>query len=60
MGTDKKTVAKNTNAIKIIYRERKKVYADQCLVCHQADGGGGAEYESSIDKTKWVLGDKPN
>jgi mono/diheme cytochrome c family protein len=36
----------------------KKVYADQCLTCHQVDGGGVQDMTPTLIKTKWVLGDK--
>ena len=36
----------------------KKVYAEQCLACHQADGGGVSDMNPPLIKTKWVLGDK--
>jgi mono/diheme cytochrome c family protein len=37
----------------------KKVYGDQCLSCHQVDGGGVQGMNPPLIKTKWVLGDKP-
>ena len=36
----------------------KQVYAEQCLSCHQADGGGVSNMNPPLIKTKWVLGDK--
>ncbi len=36
----------------------KKVYAEQCLSCHQVDGGGVPHMIPPLIKTKWVLGDK--
>jgi mono/diheme cytochrome c family protein len=36
----------------------KKVYAEQCLACHQVDGGGVSGMNPPLIKTKWVLGDK--
>ena len=36
----------------------KKVYAEQCLVCHQAGGTGVQNMHPPLIKTKWVLGDK--
>jgi mono/diheme cytochrome c family protein len=36
----------------------KKVYLEQCLTCHQADGGGVSNMSPPLIKTKWVLGDK--
>lgn len=36
----------------------QQVYADQCLTCHQADGGGVQNMNPPLIKTKWVLGDK--
>ncbi|MEO5997419.1 MAG: c-type cytochrome [Chitinophagaceae bacterium] len=34
------------------------VFAQNCLGCHQADGGGVPNLNPSLIKTKWVLGDK--
>jgi mono/diheme cytochrome c family protein len=36
----------------------QKVYADRCLTCHFADGGGVQRLNPPLIKTKWVLGDK--
>jgi mono/diheme cytochrome c family protein len=36
----------------------KQVYLQQCLACHQADGGGVQNMNPPLVKTKWVLGDK--
>ncbi|MEJ7739177.1 MAG: c-type cytochrome [Chitinophagaceae bacterium] len=37
----------------------KEVYTQNCLACHQADGGGVPRLNPPLIKTKWVLGDKP-
>ena len=36
----------------------KSVYAQTCLTCHQADGGGVANLNPPLIKTTYVLGDK--
>src|ERR1700759_4132844 len=36
----------------------KQVYLEQCLACHQVDGGGVPNMTPPLIKTKWVLGDK--
>lgn len=36
----------------------KKVYVKNCLVCHQADGGGVPGLNPPLGKTDWVTGDK--
>ena len=35
------------------------VYKQYCLSCHQPDGGGMPNLNSSLSQTSWVLGDKP-
>ena len=37
----------------------KAVYAQYCLSCHQADGGGVDNLNPPLSKTTWVLGEKP-
>ncbi len=36
----------------------KAIYAQNCLSCHQADGGGVDSMNPPLAKTTWVLGDK--
>ena len=36
----------------------KALYAQSCLSCHQADGGGVERMNAPLAKTAWVLGDK--
>lgn len=36
----------------------KTLYAQNCLSCHQADGGGVDRMNAPLTKTTWVLGDK--
>ena len=36
----------------------KLVYAQNCLTCHQADGGGVSNMNPPLIKTSYVLGDK--
>jgi mono/diheme cytochrome c family protein len=36
----------------------KALYATNCVVCHQADGGGVGNLNPPLVKTSWVLGDK--
>jgi mono/diheme cytochrome c family protein len=37
----------------------KSVYVQNCLSCHQADGGGVEGMNPPLSKTDYVLGDKP-
>nr|WP_230687843.1 cytochrome c [Hymenobacter ruricola] len=37
----------------------KAVYTQNCLSCHQADGGGVDGLNPPLSKTDYVLGDKP-
>jgi mono/diheme cytochrome c family protein len=50
----------NAEPIKIIALEPpgKKVFDENCLACHQADGRGVPGMNPPIVKTEWVLGDK--
>ena len=54
----KKPAASGSSAVKLSIERGKKVYAEQCLTCHQADGGGVQNMNPPLIKTKWVLGDK--
>ncbi|MBW3128714.1 c-type cytochrome [Hymenobacter profundi] len=36
----------------------KKVYTQNCLTCHMADGGGVQNMNPPLSKTSYVLGDK--
>ena len=36
----------------------EEVFAQYCLGCHQANGGGVPNLNPPLIKTKWVLGDK--
>ncbi|OGX88518.1 c-type cytochrome [Hymenobacter glacialis] len=36
----------------------KTLYVQNCLSCHQADGGGVDRINAPLTKTTWVLGDK--
>lgn len=36
----------------------QKVYADNCLSCHQADGGGIPNMNPPLIKTEYIMGDK--
>ncbi|MBS1668495.1 MAG: cytochrome c [Bacteroidetes bacterium] len=49
---------KQRNKLAASIERGKKVYADQCLTCHQADGLGVQNMNPPLVKTKWVLGDK--
>jgi mono/diheme cytochrome c family protein len=46
------------NTLQMIMERGKKVYAEQCLVCHMADGTGVPGMNPPLLKTKFVLGDK--
>jgi mono/diheme cytochrome c family protein len=48
----------NKNLLKASLERGKKEYAEQCLSCHQVDGGGVQNMNPPLTKTKWVLGDK--
>jgi mono/diheme cytochrome c family protein len=54
----KKPAPASSGTVKLSIERGKKIYADQCLVCHQADGGGVQNMNPPLTKTKWVLGDK--
>ena len=54
----KKPAAASSSAVKLSIERGKKIYADQCLVCHQANGLGVQNMNPPLSKTKWVLGDK--
>lgn len=41
-----------------IAEDGKTVYAQNCLSCHQADGGGVPNMNPPLIKTDYVLGDK--
>jgi len=56
MGDGGQTPSGNTQTA--LMERGKKIYADQCLTCHQVDGGGVQEMNPPLMKTKWVLGDK--
>jgi len=45
-------------ALKASMDRGKQVYLEQCLACHQVDGGGVQGMNPPLVKTKWVLGDK--
>ncbi|MBC7587609.1 MAG: cytochrome c [Chitinophagaceae bacterium] len=36
----------------------KKIYAKECLSCHQADGGGVPRLNPPLSESSWVVGDK--
>ncbi len=50
--------APNKAAIQASIANGKQVYATQCLMCHQEDGGGVLNLNPPLTKTKYVLGDK--
>ena len=56
--TKKPAPAQNKNELQASMERGKLVYAQQCLACHQADGGGVQNMNPTLIKTKWVLGDK--
>lgn len=51
--------AASSNPLNASVTRGKAVYAANCLVCHQADGGGVGNLNPPLIKTTWVLGDKP-
>lgn len=48
----------NKNATQVSIERGSKVYYQQCLTCHQADGGGVQNMNPPLIKTKWIVGDK--
>jgi mono/diheme cytochrome c family protein len=48
----------NGVGLKASIERGKKVYAEQCLSCHQVDALGVSGMTPPLVKTKWVLGDK--
>ncbi len=50
--------AQNKNSLRVSLERGKKVYSEQCLSCHQVDGGGVQNMNPPLIKTKWILGDK--
>jgi mono/diheme cytochrome c family protein len=48
----------NKNALQLSIERGKKVYFEQCLSCHQADGLGVQNMNPPLVKTKFILGDK--
>lgn len=45
-------------SLKAAIASGQKVYADNCLSCHQADGGGIQNMNPPLIKTEYVLGNK--
>ena len=45
-------------APRVVLLPGKAIYAQNCLSCHQADGGGVDSMNPPLAKTTWVLGDK--
>jgi mono/diheme cytochrome c family protein len=37
----------------------KEIFTKYCLACHQTDGSGVPGMYPTLQKTEWVLGDKP-
>ncbi|CAM3764116.1 cytochrome c [Mucilaginibacter galii] len=54
----KKTATKATLAAASSLANGKLVYTQNCLSCHQADGGGVSNMNPPLIKTTYVLGDK--
>ena len=54
----KKPASTASNTVKLSIERGKKIYAEQCLACHQADGLGVQNMNPPLSKTKWVLGEK--
>jgi mono/diheme cytochrome c family protein len=44
--------------IQASFNNGKKVYAQVCLACHMADGGGVPHMNPPLNNTSYVLGDK--
>jgi mono/diheme cytochrome c family protein len=54
----KKTASKAKSAAASSLANGKLVYTQNCLTCHQADGGGVSNMNPPLIKTTYVLGDK--
>ena len=50
--------AKSAAPPSAVMERGKQVYLEQCLACHQVDGGGVPNMNPPLIKTKFVLGDK--
>ncbi|QHT71821.1 c-type cytochrome [Rhodocytophaga rosea] len=57
--TPKKAENKIPAAIKASYTAGAAIYKQNCVVCHQADGGGVQNLNAPLIKTDFVLGNKP-
>jgi len=56
--TPVKTIYKVPAAIKVSFTAGAAVYAQSCVACHQADGGGVQDLNAPLIKTSYVLGNK--
>src|SRR5688500_17999570 len=56
--TKKPVSPKPAPVSKVAMDRGKEVYLMSCLACHQADGTGVPNLNTTIVKTKWVLGSK--
>lgn len=54
--TAKKPAAPATSTA--VLASGKKIYTQNCLTCHMADGGGVQNMNPPLSKTSYVLGDK--
>jgi len=58
MSQTKKPAARSAAPPAAVMERGKQVYLEQCLACHQVDGGGVPNMNPPLIKTKWVLGPK--
>ncbi len=58
MSQTHKPAVQPKNPLQASIARGRQVYTEQCLTCHQADGGGVQNMNPPLIKTKWVLGDK--
>lgn len=54
----KPTLSKSAGITPTALIQGKAIYTQNCLTCHQADGGGVDGLNPPLSKTSWVLGDK--
>jgi mono/diheme cytochrome c family protein len=53
-----KSQAQNQSGLQASIQRGNKVYYEQCLSCHQADGTGVPNMNPPLIKTAWILGDR--
>lgn len=54
-----KPVAAKASTMEMMMANGQMVYEQNCVVCHQADGGGVPHLNPPLSQTEYVLGEKP-